>query len=284
LKSAEPMCVIRPHGEPWEFDAERFQPLTEGQIQSLMATFNERFPATTDFGSREKAERRPGLGLSGLHALYGRDELVPASDDEIALYQNEQYPDWLSRCETCFRELHHQLHNAQELPRIKVDLLNEGSRPAEGVRVVFYLRGGGLLLKLPQEDDASDSLDGDGNLSGEIEIGSPVIALPRPPSAPTGHWKRTSVSGLMGAMEQAARLSSMVRPLTPLINPPRFPTPREPDAFYWKTGSRPAHPRPGTELTCEQWRHRAEPESFEFEIISPLDKGNLQKPAAPIKI
>jgi len=274
LKSAEPMCVIRPHGEPWEFSAERFQPLTEEQIQSLMATLKERFPAATDFGSREKAERRPRLGLSGLYALYGREEFVPASDDEIALYQREQYPEWLSRCEICFRELHHQLHNTQELPRIEVDLLNEGSRPAEGVRVGFYLRGGDLLLKLPQKDDVSESLDGDGKLSGEIEIGSPRIGLPRPPPAPTGHWKRTSASGLMGAMEQAARLSSIVRPLTPLINPPAFPSPREPDAFYWKTGSRPAHPRPETELTCEQWRHRAEPESFEFEIISPLDRSD----------
>ncbi|PZP21417.1 PIN domain-containing protein [Pseudomonas kuykendallii] len=272
LKSAEPMCVIQPHGEPWEFGAERFQPLTEEQIQSLMAMVKERFTAATDFGSREKAEHRPGLGLSGIYALYGREEFVPASDDEIALYQKEQYPDWLSRCETCFRELHYQLQNAQELPRIEVDLLNEGSRPAEGVRVVFYLRGGGLLLKLPQEDDVSESSDGYGKLSGEIEIGSPRIALPRPPSAPTGHWKRTSVSSLMGAMEQAARLSSLARPLTPLINPPVFPTPREPDAFYWKTGSRPEYPRPGTELTCEQWRHRAEPESFEFEIISALDR------------
>ncbi len=272
LKSAEPMCVIRPHGEPWEFGVERFQPLTEEQIPSLMATLKERFPAATDFGSREKTERRPGLGLSGLYALYGREEFVPASDDEIALYQYEQYPDWLSRCETYFRELHNQLRNAQELPRVEVDLLNEGSRPAEGVRVVFDLRGGGLLLKLPQEDYVSESFDVNGDVSGEIKMGSPRIELPRPPSAPTGRWKRTSASGLMGTMEQVARLSSMVRPLTPLINPPAFPTPREPDAFYWKTGSRPAHPRPGTELTCEQWRHRAEPESFEFEIVSPLDK------------
>lgn len=272
LKSAEPMCVIRPHRESWKFSVERFQPLTEEQIQLLMATLNERFPAATDFGSKEKAERRPELGPSGLYALSGREEFVPASDDEIALYQNEQYPDWLSRCETYFRELHHQLHNAQELPRIEVDLLNEGSRPAEGVRVVFYLRGGDLLLKLPQEDDVSESTDGDGNLSGEIQISSPRIALPHSPSAPTGKWKITRVSGLMGVMKQAARLSSMVRPLTPLINPPAFPTPREPDVFYWKTGLHPAHPRPGTEITCERWRHRAAPESFEFEIISPLDR------------
>lgn len=217
LKSAEPICVIQPHGEPWKFSSERFQPLTEEQIQSLMTTLKERFPPATDFGSREKTERRPALGLSGLYALYGREEFVPASDDEIALYQHEQYPDWLSRCETCFRELHHQLHNAQELPQIEVDLLNEGSRPAEGVRVVFCLRGGGLLLKLPQEDDVPESFDVDGDVSEENEMGNPRIGLPRPPSAPAGHWKRTSTSDLMGAMAQAARLSSMVRPLTPLI-------------------------------------------------------------------
>ena len=268
LKSAEPMCVIRPHGEPWEFDAERFLPLMEEQIQTLMAMLKERFPAATDFDSREKKERRLELGLGG---LYGQEVFVPASDDEIALYQHEKYPNWLSRCETFFRELHRQLQNAQELPRIEVDLLNEGSRPAVGVRVLFCLRGGGLLLKLPQDDDVSESFDVNGDVSREVEIGRPRIGLPRSPSAPTGHWKRTSANGLIGAMVQATRLSPMGRPLTPLITPHAFPTPRELDAFYWKTGARPTHPRPETELTCEQWRHRADPKSFEFEIVSPLD-------------
>jgi len=42
-----------------------------------------------------------------------------------------------------------------------------------------------------------------------------------------------------------------------------------------ENGSRPEYPRLGPELTCEQWRHRAEPESFEFEIISALDRDDF---------
>ena len=63
----------------------------------------------------------------------------------------------------------------------------------------------------------------------------------------------------------------MTRPNPPLISPLARSLSREPDAFYWKAGSRPTHPRPATELTCEQWRHRSDPKSFEFEIISQLD-------------
>src|SRR3546814_2457245 len=79
----------------------------------------------------------------------------------------------------------------------------------------------------------------------------------------------------MGVMARAARLSSMIEPLTPFINSSMFTPRRESDAFYWKTGERPEYPRPGTELTCEQWRHRAKPKSFEFEIVSPLDKDDF---------
>src|SRR3546814_19715928 len=76
----------------------------------------------------------------------------------------------------------------------------------------------------------------------------------------------------MGVMARAARLSSMIEPLTPFINSSMFTPRRESDAFYWTTGERPEYPRPGTQLTCEQWRHRATPKPFEFEIVSPPDK------------
>src|SRR3546814_4858608 len=83
-----------------------------------------------DFGPQEETERHLA-GIGGIYALYGRGEFVPSSDDEIDLYQREQYPGWIAECELYFRDLHTQLHNAQELPRIQVDLLNEGSRRSE---------------------------------------------------------------------------------------------------------------------------------------------------------
>src|SRR3546814_839201 len=239
-----------------------------------MAMVKEKCPPAIDFGPQEENERHLAE-IGGIYALYGRVEFVHSSDDEIDLYQREQNTGWIAECELYFRDLHTQLHNAQELPRIQVDLLNEGSRPAEDVRVVFYLRGGGLLLKLPQEDEEPEKYDVNGVISAAVEIDSLRIRLPRPPVAPTGHWKRTNVSDLMGVMARAARLSSMIEPLTPFINSSMFTPRRESDAFYWKTGERPEYPRPGTELTCEQWRHRAKPKSFEFEIVSPLDKDDF---------
>src|SRR3546814_13241346 len=79
----------------------------------------------------------------------------------------------------------------------------------------------------------------------------------------------------MRISDWSSDVCSSALPLTPFINSSMFTPRRESDAFYWKTGERPEYPRPGTELTCEQWRHRAKPKSFEFEIVSPLDKADF---------
>src|SRR3546814_3191569 len=79
----------------------------------------------------------------------------------------------------------------------------------------------------------------------------------------------------MRISDWSSDVCSSALPLTPFINSSMFTPRRESDAFYWKTGERPEYPRPGTELTCEQWRHRAKPKSFEFEIVSPLDKDDF---------
>src|SRR3546814_16224075 len=104
--------------------------------------------------------------------------------------------------------------------------------------VVFYLRGGGLLLKLPQEDEEPEKYDVNGVISAAVEIASLRIRLPRPPVAPTGHWKRTNVSDLMGVMARAARLSSMIEPLSHFLTSSMFLPRRQSDPFSWKDRKR----------------------------------------------
>src|SRR3546814_18264451 len=86
-----------------------------------------------------------------------------------------------------------------------------------------------MMMKLAQEDEETEKYEDNGDISAAVEIDSLRIRLPHPPVAPTGHWKRTNVSDLMGVMARAARLSSMIEPLTPFINSSMFTPRRESD-------------------------------------------------------
>jgi len=270
LRSSEPVCVIESKGLPWIFNVESFGPLSDPQIQKLLQALQQQFPEETNFGPRGSSTRSAAPGLHGIFAHFGQEEFVPATDSEILYYQQESYPQWVTNCADYLRVLHHKLEQHLPAPRILVNLLNEGARPAEDVRVVFYMRGSGLLIKLPDKEEESTTVDLGNDAQVEVGVRNSRLVLPRPPAAPKGHWKKVKT---FGAMERIASLSEMARSFEPLVSPTyRFPPPilpmtRETDAFYWKVGTRPVHPRHSTELTCQQWRHRSTPQSFEFEVV-----------------
>ena len=265
IRSAEPNCVIELGNEKLNFVVERFAPLSELQVAKLMATIRARFPQATDFDSPEKSTRSSSIGFLAAHWL---DEFVRATDEDISRYQQEQYPNWLMSCEKCLKDLHLILERSVKLPVITMNLRNDGSRPADQVRVRFYTRGGRLQLKSPEtdEDRAMASFAGIKQIDGLSEF---PIRLPDPPAPPRGYWRKM---GLAGMHEQMAKLlnvsqSSLQIPSSLMRPPPK----REPDHFYWASGSHHKRPSSLIELTCDQWRHRAQPEFFEFEMVSPSD-------------
>ncbi|PZQ33264.1 MAG: hypothetical protein DI562_02015 [Stenotrophomonas acidaminiphila] len=279
LRSSEPVCVIRSENPSWHFKVKSFEPLSDEQIRTLMAAIQRQFPQETDFGPRESTTRNAAKGRGGLSAYFGQEKFVPATEEEILNYQG-RYPHWLSACEDYLRQLHFKLEQDREPLVVAMELLNEGARPAEDVRVSFSMRGGDLLIQLPaDEDDAETSAP-----ASETDVG---LALPPPPVAPKGFWKSvrhiddTAVSRLFQKeMRNFARIVPSALNIPPAVLP--LP-PRDPDTFYWKSGTRPVAPRATTELTCKQWRHRAAHELFEFEVVW-LDRSTSRKGALYVEI
>lgn len=270
LRKNEPICLIEAEELPWKFNVDRFEPLSELQIQDLLGMLKRDFPEETDFGSRERSTRSAAPGLHGLYAHFGQEEFIPATDSEISEYQQARYPQWIAACEELLRKLHSELEKATPALRGSVSLVNEGARPAEDVRVSFSVRGGGLLIKLPAEEDKPSSVELEGGAQLEVRLQDSRVGLPRPPNPPKGYWRKVKH---FDAMERIASLSRTGLGFERLgsqfmeLRRPILPMQREPDAFYWVLGTRPEHPRPHTELTCQQWRHRSTPKSFEFEIV-----------------
>ncbi|WWW36734.1 PIN domain-containing protein [Stenotrophomonas rhizophila] len=270
LKNSEPACVVQASELPWKFSVDRFEPLMEAQIAELLVMLQSAFPEATDFGQREISTRSSTPGQRGIFAHFGKEEFVPATEGEIREYQQERYPQWISSCEKYLKDVHHKLEKRLPAPRILIELINEGTRPAEDVRVAFSIRGGGLLIKLPEKVDEESAADLVGGIQMTVSCGSSGIALPRPPSAPKGHWKQVKAFAKVDQISSIARMVSTFDPLTSpahrIVGPVFQPT-RDSDAFYWRSGRRPMFPLPSTELTCQQWRHRSIPESFEFEVV-----------------
>lgn len=270
LRKNEPICLIEVEELRWRFNVDRYEPLTESQIQELLGVLKRDFPEETDFGSRERSIRNGESGLHGLYAHFGQEEFTPATDGEILEYQQERYPRWITACEELLRKLHGELEKATPAPRARVSLVNEGARPAEDVRVSFSMRGGGLLIKLPAEEDKPSTVELENGVQLEVGLRDSRIELPRPPSPPRGYWRKVKN---FDAIERIASLSRAGLGFGGLgsqfmeLRHPILPMQREPDAFYWVSGTRPEHPRPHAELTCQQWRHRSTPKSFEFEIV-----------------
>ena len=270
LRKNEPVCLIEVEELPWRFNVDRYEPLSEPQIQELLGMLKREFPEETDFGSRERSMRSPAPGLHGLYAHFGQEEFIPATDSEILEYQQERYPQRITACEELLRRLHGDLEKATAAPLARISLVNDGSRPAEDVRVSFSMRGGGLLIKLPAEEEEPSSVELENGLQLEVGLRDSRIELPRPPSPPKGCWRKVKH---FDAMERIASLSRTGLGLDSFgsqvmgFRHPILPMQREPDAFYWVSGMRPEHPRPHAELTCQQWRHRSTSESFEFEIV-----------------
>ena len=289
LKKAEPYFAIQCLDgagatiEHYEASFAWFEPLTDAETNALMQHLKERFPLETDFGPRESSELNvPPLGFliraTGVH-------LIPATDEEIAKYRDEAYPQWLERCEEVLSNYHRTLQRQEPMPGFVFLAENRGTRPAADALITIEAQGN-FQIKPPawDEDDEDDSGD-----KGEHLQKKRTALLPNPPSAPRGSWQTT-----IG--EHAKSLSSIVEALNlslpgitgeqfnyrnplgvnpPLLHTPYLQQPRDPNAFYYKP-DRPPMPQDTFCLKCDQWRHENGGEGFEGEIYFPADADTVE--------
>ena len=149
-----------------------------------MQRLKDGFPLETDFGPREAAERT--AKQTGFNILLGKKEVyTPATEEEIAKYQDEAFPKWLIDCEQMLRNHNRTLQRKIPVLEFSFLAMNRGNRPATDALITLEARGN-FQIKPPLADYQDDEQDGE---SDDVDNGQSTV-LPRPPVAPVGHWRR----------------------------------------------------------------------------------------------
>ena len=285
LKKAEPYFTIQClHGAGAEIKCYKdsftwFEPLTDAETNVLLQHLKECFPLETDFGSRESAER--DVALFGTHVRAIKRDFTPATDEEIAKYRDEAYPQWLERCEEVLSNYHRTLQRQMSVPPPFVFLVeNRGTRPAADALITIEAKGDFQIKPPPRDEgDEDDSSD-----EGEDLQKKPTALLPSPPSAPCGRWQTTiggRAQNLLSLSDALPRSLAGINRLTAshrgqlgvdpsLLHTSYLPQSHDPNEFYYKP-DRPQMPQDAFCLECDQWRHEDGRKDFHGEIHFPTD-------------
>lgn len=150
-------------------------PLTEVEVDGLVEALRLKHPPRRDF-------TLPGTKTTT--DVWGVTKTVAYSapaDEEIADYRDRQYPKWLEDCRAALRRMH--VGRDEEAPPVALrwTMSNDGSRPAERVRVEFATDGH-LALRRPHLAKDDDDKDSDGK--PDAATSEPVGRLPPPPRPP----------------------------------------------------------------------------------------------------
>lgn len=272
LKKAEPSisirCVDRSDSqvERYKHTYKCFDPLTDEQIGELMQRLRGYFPLATHFGPTKPQERIASRSMSAgqsiLDILGRKDVFTPATGDEIAMYREQAYPQWMEQCEQVLRRLHLILQ--KEAPPLEFLFLakNDGTRPATDCLVTVEARGCFQVMPPPYKEDDDDEI-------GEAQ----PAKLSLPPHPPTGLWR--TMMGHHNLTEISRTFHQIVegsRNLEGILNPPfvlpssvKSPRPRDSNEFYYKP-DRPSIPLGSFSLECDNWRHSNEEVDFIGEI------------------
>ena len=215
-----------------------YEPMTEDDILDSLRLLKKRFPPAVDFGPREPPERKSSL--SQFHIVGMMERYVPASDEAIAKYKDQEYPTWIKRCERVLSNLHQALQRKARLS-FRFVAENKGTRPGKNVLVAIASKGNFKIL--PPCDDEGVSREEEGAI------------LPLPPKPPHGQWKNI-FSPFSGISKPDA--------LSPLLL--KKENRRDQNAFYY-TPNRPRKPIKLFRLECELWRHETDAKGFYGEIV-----------------
>ena len=242
LRRAEPSFTVEfldGHDTPvkrFEAQVPRYTPLDGEQEADAMARLRQRFPLATQFEPPSASKRSTGDALRALQRVTATYR--PPTEKEIAEYRDDAYPKWLSRCEHSPSDMHTVFGKQQDtLLRFSFRVGNGGTRPAEDALVTVRARGPFQVMPAPPRSKPSNP-----------------ATLPPPPRPPRGGWRdpfaefRAMVSGkVMPTFESSKWLLSPLSHAT-----------RDPNTFYFDP-ERPEKPQSAFRLTCDQWRHAAEP-------------------------
>ena len=260
LKRTEPQfriwCIDENENEVSQLDLayQIYEPLTEVEVSSLVDSLKRRFPSATEFNRREP---KPTTFATG---LLGPPRYVPAPDEAIAKYRDEEYPDWLDECENFLFNLHEALQERARLPHFRFLAANEGNRPANNALVVIRSKG---LFKIRPPEHIDEEKEAE-------------LHLPLPPIVPRGQWKRPSHAFEVLAQGFMTKdIDTMFKLPLPVARYSPLDVRRDPNDFFYKHG-RADTPVESFMLECEQWRHGISEEYFDGTIFVESDASDAK--------
>lgn len=250
---------------PFKATLTKYTPLTESEIDALVARLVERLPQATEYGSTEHQERAVDGGAV-LEILQGRfkEVFTPASPERIDAYK-AAYRGWAEKCKELLKTYHDSLNSQVKWPTLVATISNIGSRPADDALVCIEALGKPSLFRPATKQKEKD------------EQAVEAFQLPVPPLPPEGKWEKVRLSPAFDDIaKRFGDASSYVRSPEPIRIPSLHPpAPPDPNTVYWRD-SPIGRPLRMFELTCAQWRHAIEPKNFLLYVICPLQPGTYK--------
>lgn len=262
-ESYEPVEVIR-------IDYPVYEPMSRSEIDECLEMIKRFVPMQTEFGRSAPEPQGKSYLLGTVAALRGK--YLPPTEEEVLHYQESDYPRWISECERFLSEYHSVLQEQVPQPCYILTAENVGTRPARDALVTLTAKG---KVQIAVEEYI-DPYDPD-------EQQDSVEGLPSPPRVPVGRWSGPAgqLSSMVGGMEGLANFGQTIAALSADGLPTAVYLPggidssrRDPNGFFYKL-NRPIDPTDIVSLECEQWRHRSDPEDFEFLVFFDHDKQEI---------
>lgn len=179
--------------------------------------------------------------------------LVIPTQSDIKNY-HQQYNLWKEKFKSTIASSNDVIKNSIVTLDVGFKLANEGSAPAEDVRINIKAVGG--ILILPENDDSENSPWADASSSGRESLD-----FPPPPIPPKKRYVDSHTTVLPHHMGLGRVVSALHHSLS-------LPPVREIDEFYWETTS-PKGPQAEWTLLCNEFRHQLPPASFNLTLMVP---------------
>ena len=131
LETAEPQFKIALFDEDGEtveqLNVEHliYEPLSESDIETLMASLIERFPMRTNFSPGEPAEADGSITMGDW--LDRELASSPPKDEDITKYRDQDYPRWVRGCRTILSGVHSEFQRETGSQHLRYSLLTRAT-------------------------------------------------------------------------------------------------------------------------------------------------------------
>ena len=211
--------------------------LTDGELTVLINSVQEKYPMVTDFNEESRSQESRGFASVFVGMKYN-----PPKAEDIAQYQNEDYPEWLEAVKSFFKKVHAKMTVRTKVVNFKLE--NIGNVPAENL--IFEISAEGSVYLCPKN---------------QFKEPVPVDQdFPPVPESPRGSWVRTIYA-------YNNLVSGKITEILPdvLKNFPNIPK-RDRNAFYLKRVGKSISKI--HEYECDEFRHKVNPQIFPVVIIA----------------